>query len=254
MSEELPITILDNEQIVVLQAQLGEWDNLNHLIVCKKTSQAVIIDPFEAKYWFNICENRGYNLSQAWLTHSHWDHAKGIENCLEIGGGNFRVFLHQNEMQRGWEGPHTDLLEQPVHTPASLMVGELEFLAHLTPGHTPGHLTFLGHGIVVSGDCLFLGRCGRTDLFGGDVNLQRETLRYLKHELSKISQDSIVLPGHLYALENGEKPSMMTVADLLNSNQALLAVDDDSAWNSLDFLAFDDSLAEKARRQRAMQS
>jgi hypothetical protein len=43
----------------------------------------------------------------------------------------------------------------------------------------------------------------------------------------------------------------MDVGTLLLSNSAILAIDDDQAWNSLDFLAFDDSMAEKAKRQRA---
>jgi hypothetical protein len=46
----------------------------------------------------------------------------------------------------------------------------------------------------------------------------------------------------------------MRVEDLLRSNSALLAVDDDRKWNSLDFLSFDDSMAEKARRQTAKRS
>ena len=64
----------------------------------------------------------------------------------------------------------------------------------------------------------------------------------------------MVLPGHQYKLEDGSNPTSLTVAELLINNLAIKAVDNDEDWNSLDFLSFEDSLAEKARRQRAMQS
>ena len=52
--------ILETEKMLVLQAQLGDWDNLTHLLVCKKTNKAVIIDPFFSDYWSNLCkENTG---------------------------------------------------------------------------------------------------------------------------------------------------------------------------------------------------
>jgi hypothetical protein len=73
----------------------------------------------------------------------------------------------------------------------------------------------------------------------------------LREILTTLNSSDIVLPGHQYALEDGTLPSIMDVGTLLLSNSAILAVDDDQVWNSLDFLAFDDSMAEKAKRQRA---
>ena len=63
--------------------------------------------------------------------------------------------------------------------------------------------------------------------------------------------DWLVLPGHQYQLSNGSNPTYITVEELLSTNEALIALDDDSKWNTLDFLSFDDSLAEKARREKA---
>lgn len=254
MPNHSPKVILDNDEIIVLQAQLGEWDNLNHLLICKKTKDAVIVDPFDGKYWHDICNNNGWKLCSAWLTHSHWDHTKGIEQAQQIGGEGFKIFIHQNEKERGWEGPHTNLFTCAEMAYEQVKVGQLIFQAHCTPGHTPGHTTFIGNGLVISGDCLFLGRCGRCDLFGGSADKQRQTLRYLKRVLTTLESDDIVLPGHQYALKDGTLPTTMKVEELLLSNSALLAVDDDRAWSSLDFLAFDDSMAKKAKRQRAKRS
>ena len=88
--------ILENEKMLVLQAQLGEWDNLNHLLVCKETKKAVIVDPFFADYWSNICSENGWDLEQVWLTHSHWDHAKGVYGLQEK-----QVWVHENESFTG---------------------------------------------------------------------------------------------------------------------------------------------------------
>lgn len=254
MSIQTAKVVLDNEQIIVLQAQLGQWDNLNHLLVCKKSKEAVIVDPFDGKYWHDVCNNNGWKLSCAWLTHSHWDHTKGVEQAQQLGGKNFKIFIHEKEKLRGWSGPHSDLLTCSELNYQMLHIGQLQFEAHCTPGHTPGHTTFIGHGMVISGDCLFLGRCGRCDLLGGSEVAQRQTLRYLKDKLGQLDSTDIVLPGHQYPLPDGTLPTLMNVKDLLLTNDALLAVDDDAAWNSLDFLAFDDSMAQKAKRQAAQRT
>jgi glyoxylase-like metal-dependent hydrolase (beta-lactamase superfamily II) len=112
-------------------------------------------------------------------------------------------------------------------------------------------MTFIGEGVVISGDCMFLGRCGRTDLFGGDVVAQRKSLFHLRNRLRDLPNDWLVLPGHQYQLSDGTNPTYITVEELLSDNEALNALDSDDAWESLDFLAFNDSLAEKARREKA---
>ena len=88
-------------------------------------------------------------------------------------------------------------------------------------------------------------------MFGGDVDAQRKSLIHLRQRLNDLPNDWLVLPGHQYQLSDGSNPTYITVEQLLNDNEALAALDDDEAWNALDFLSFDDSLAEKARREKA---
>ena len=241
--------IFETEKITVYQAQLGDWDNLNHLLVCKETGKAVVVDPFSANYWLNFCNENKLHLEQVWLTHTHWDHSKGVE-----GLQHKQVWVHVDESKRGWDGPSNREWRNEANSFVPQDIGNLKFEAHCTPGHTPGHMTFIGEGVVISGDCLFLGRCGRTDLFGGSIDAQRESLHHLRNALSEIPSGWIVLPGHQYELPDGSNPTHITVGDLLRDNEALAAIDDDERWNSLDFLSFDDNLAEKARRQKAMLS
>ena len=87
-------TILETEKMIVLQAQLGDWDNLNHLVVCKNTKTAVIVDPFLSDYWQEVSLNNYWELSQVWLTQSHWDHAKGVD-----GLSDKQVWVHSFEAE-----------------------------------------------------------------------------------------------------------------------------------------------------------
>ena len=242
-------TILETEKMIVLQAQLGDWDNLNHLLVCKKSETAVIVDPFSSVYWLEVCQKNNWELSQVWLTHSHWDHAKGVD-----GLSDKQVWVHSLEAKRGWDGPSNNEWNHDANSHVLHTIGELKFEVHCTPGHTPGHVTFIGEGVVISGDCMFLGSCGRTDLFGGDVDAQKKSLFHLRNRLQQIPSEWYVLPGHQYPLSDGNNPTYITVEKLLAQNEALLALDNDDDWDGLDFLAFDDNMAEKARRERARNS
>lgn len=248
-----PVTeLMPCEEMFVLQAQLGEWDNLNHLLVCNATAKAVLIDPFSAEFWVEQAKARGFEITTVALTHSHWDHTKGVERLLELSPAT-SVLVHERESLRGWRGPDTARWNHPPLTSVPLEVGELSFEVHCTPGHTPGHVTLIGHGAVVSGDCLFLGRCGRTDLFGGDMRMMWESQMHLNDILSELPSDWLVLPGHQYALEDGSNPTHITVGELLLENPAI-AKQSFQQFSRLDFLGFEDSLAEKARREQARAS
>ncbi len=239
--------ILSGNGMTVIQAQLGEWDNLNHLLVCEKTGDACIVDPFSGEHWLATCKENGWNLKSALLTHSHWDHTMGVQALFDTG---VEIWLHQDEEKRGWAGPDTDRFTHSALSSTTFKVGELEFEVHCTPGHSPGHITIIGNGVVISGDCLFLGRCGRTDLFGGNLEEMHQSLVYLKALLQDLPVDWLVLPGHQYSVSDGSIPTFLSVSELLNSNEALIAAGNKEEFHALEFLAFDDSLAEKARRKR----
>ena len=60
----------------------------------------MIVDPFFSEYWLNVCFRNNWELLQVWLTHSHWDHSKGVE-----GLSDKQVWVHTFEKERGWDGP-----------------------------------------------------------------------------------------------------------------------------------------------------
>jgi glyoxylase-like metal-dependent hydrolase (beta-lactamase superfamily II) len=78
-------SILSGNGMTVIQAQLGEWDNLNHLLVCEKTGEACIVDPLSGEHWLTTCKEHGWNLKSALLTHSHWDHTMGVQALFDAG-------------------------------------------------------------------------------------------------------------------------------------------------------------------------
>lgn len=249
-----PSLVLETDKLLLFQQELGEWDNLNHLIICKSSSQACIIDPFDGQYWYDFCQKQGVTLTDIWLTHTHWDHIKGVSELFSILGNSLNLRCHNLEQERGYQSNHATWWDHDEFSVTKETFGALEFSIYCTPGHTPGHVTVIGNGLVITGDCLFLGSCGRTDLFGGDPEKQRKSVIYLKEILQSLTGNYVVLPGHRYELSDGSKPTYSQLGDFLQVNQAINTAHDKSLWDQLPFLAFDDNMAEQARRQRAKQS
>jgi glyoxylase-like metal-dependent hydrolase (beta-lactamase superfamily II) len=74
-----------------------------------------------------------------------------------------------------------------------LTLGGLEFAVLHVPGHTPGHVAFVGHGVAVVGDALFAGSIGRTDLPGGDTE---SLLTSIREKLLTLPDETVVYSGH----------------------------------------------------------
>ena len=98
-----PMMVFETDNITVFQQQLGEWDNLNHLLICNSTNKACVIDPFDGRYWYEFCQSKGYTLTEIWLTHSHWDHTKGVEELIQLYSNNVAVRCHFLEQERGYQ-------------------------------------------------------------------------------------------------------------------------------------------------------
>ncbi len=232
-------------ELTVLQAQLGEWGNLNYVLICNATKNAILIDPFSGEFWSQHLMQRNLKTITIVLTHSHWDHTKGVNKFLKLNPKT-EILIHQLEYERGWEGLETESWTHPPNTFVNFNVGNLNFEVHCTPGHSPGHITLIGHGIVISGDCLFLGRCGRTDLFGGNKYSMWESQMHLFLRLKKLPKEWIVFPGHQYPLNNGENPTYLPLGSVLKNNPAIQKQSFND-FAKLNFLEFDDELSKKAK-------
>jgi glyoxylase-like metal-dependent hydrolase (beta-lactamase superfamily II) len=142
-------------------------------------------------------------LIGALVTHTHQDHVggslaswgmpgriPGVEELLARVPA--RVYVHKAEREF-LPGLGSDLVKVDNHD--TLDVGRLRLTFLHTPGHTPGSQCFLIDGRLISGDTLFIGSCGRTDLPGSDP---REMYYSLTQRLGALPDDTTLFPGHNY--------------------------------------------------------
>lgn len=176
------------------QIRIG-FDNFTYVISCPVQKKAAIVDPgFDATKILRILQAKGLHLDCIILTHYHCDHTAETKH-LKKHHPNAQVVASKEDGQK--------LPIQPdvfVSQGSQLRVGNVVLSFLLTPGHTPGGICIIvDQEALVTGDTLFIGDCGRTDLPGG--NLQ-EMFRSLQEKILPLPDELIVYPGHDY----GEKP------------------------------------------------
>jgi glyoxylase-like metal-dependent hydrolase (beta-lactamase superfamily II) len=181
--------------------------NFVYLIGDRETGEAVAIDPaYDIDGILQVLAEDDMRLTGVLATHYHADHVggdmmgysiEGVHELLERTHVPVHVQTEEGELVR----KVTDLESSDLVLHASgdiVMVGDIPIELIHTPGHTPGSQCFMLDGALVSGDTLFLEGCGRTDLPGGDPLALYDSLT---NKLSKVPDDSILFPGHLYSAE-----------------------------------------------------
>lgn len=173
--------------MLVKQIPVGMMDVFSYLVGCEITKKAVVIDPGgDADRIAAIARDEGLIIEYIFNTHNHGDHTSGNARLRELTGAS--VVMHKLDADAYGE---VDIIldkEKIFH------VGEITFEIFHTPGHTPGGICFYTGGQLFTGDTLFVGDSGRTDLPGGD----RHTLGASIRSLMKLPGDTIVWPGHDY--------------------------------------------------------
>jgi len=173
------------------------------LLADREAGQAVIIDPGqEADLFLRRLDTEGLALEAVWLTHAHLDHILGLSDVVERTG--VAVHLHPAdrplydgvEEQGAWLGVRAKRPPPPQHELAhgdTVSVGGLSFEVRHVPGHSPGSVAFVGHGVAIVGDALFAGSVGRVDLPGGDG---ATLLASIRDELMTLPDETVVYSGH----------------------------------------------------------
>lgn len=143
-----------------------------------------------------------WTLTAIWLTHAHIDHVAGVADVK--AAVDVPILLHPADRPLydnvEAQGMMFGLrLEQPPPPDGALAegqtvsVGGCRFDVIHTPGHSPGSVSFIGHGLAIAGDVLFAGSIGRTDIPGGDT---RTLLDSIRKKLFALPNDTRVLSGH----------------------------------------------------------
>ena len=175
------------------------------LIGCLDTGAAVLIDPGgHVAELLAIASQQGLTVEQIWLTHAHIDHVAGIADAVQATRASlalhpldrplYEAVGEQAEMF-GVDVPTLPTPSRWLETDDVMTLGQLRARVLHVPGHAPGHVAFwfADPGIVVSGDCLFAGSIGRTDLPGGSYDVLIQSIRNV---LLPLGEEVTVLPGH----------------------------------------------------------
>ncbi len=194
-------------ELTILTRTLGMVDTNAYIVGDRATGQAILIDPVDdAPLLLKTAADAGFEIALILATHAHFDHVLASAELKQLTGAPFVLHTEAAPMLRGL--PEQGLMFfgsplPPAAEPDRLITSESEIIELgairlqplYTPGHAPGHLAFFmpSHKLVFSGDALFAGSIGRTDLPGGDTQLLLDSI---SKKLLTLDDDVRVLPGH----------------------------------------------------------
>ena len=164
----------------------------NTFLLVTDAGHAVAIDPAaDASLYEQALEQTGAKLTHILCTHGHYDHVGAVKQLKEKWG--CKVYLDPADAKGNSSLPMTESDSGYVDG-GEIKVDELTFKTWHTPGHTPGSWVILCGDMFFTGDTLFHGSIGRTDLPGGSMIQMEESLQKLL-ELP-VPDKARVLPGH----------------------------------------------------------
>jgi glyoxylase-like metal-dependent hydrolase (beta-lactamase superfamily II) len=185
--------------LYIKQVETGLMRNFNYLIGDPATHECVYVDPaWETDRLLNIAKVEGFRITKILLTHNHFDHIEGVEAVVAATGAEVCIHKDDERPLKKGTGKLISLTDGQ-----ELRIGNLPVTALGTPGHTPGSTCYLvkdpetGLDHLFTGDTLFQGNCGRSDLPGGDPKVLFKSLGRLKH----LDPATKVYPGHDYGIK-----------------------------------------------------
>ncbi|MGQ9507335.1 MAG: MBL fold metallo-hydrolase [Candidatus Bathycorpusculaceae bacterium] len=165
-------------------------DNFSYIIGDETTKEAAVVDPsFNAEILARLLREKNFRLKYIINTHGHSDHTAGNEEMKRVFDA--KIVAHKSStIKKDISAEDGDFL----------MVGKIPIKIIHTPGHTADGICLLVNDkLLLTGDTLFVGECGRTDLPGGN---SEEMYNSLFNKLMKLDDEIKVYPGHDY----GPKP------------------------------------------------
>ena len=177
----------------------------NYLVYDNESKEAILIDCSDyVQEIIDVVKNENLNVKYILLTHGHFDHVLGINSMKEtlrtkayVHHGDEEQVAHTSEIMMMFGLPfNLDVnpkLDGTLKDAGTLSIGSNEIKVLETPGHTEGCVCYLINDVLFSGDTLFQGSVGRTDLPGGDFSQLRHSI---KDVLFKLDENITVFPGH----------------------------------------------------------
>lgn len=191
--------------MVVHQIKVGKMAVFCYLIGDEDSKTCALVDPaFETEKVLMKAEKEGYQVTHVINTHGHSDHTSGNADIIHQTGA--ALLIHKLDSVRltkvlhkafsrilGGKGspPPDRLLEQGD----VVEIGNTTLTVIHSPGHTPGSICLYSPGHIFTGDTLFVGAVGRTDLPGGS---HRQLVSSIRKNIYSLPGDTIMWPGHDY--------------------------------------------------------
>lgn len=199
------------DPVIIKQIPVGAFEVFTYIVACAETREAVVIDPAGASERLSeILTQEGFKARYLLNTHGHADHVLANESLRDLL--NVPVCMHeadvlffsrkdvQDKISKELGLSFTAAVDQALKDGDTLGVGSLRIQVLHTPGHTPGSVCFLVEGNLFTGDTLFVGAAGRTDLTGGSLETLIDSI---EKKILPLPGETVIWPGHDY----GDTPS-----------------------------------------------
>jgi len=203
---------------------LGTYENSIHFIFDHESKTCAIIDPaWHADLFINYAEEKGYKITDIWLTHWHGDHTNAADEIAQKTGAKITAGI--NEL------PYLDIKHDltTVNDDDVISLGGTTARIINTPGHTAGGICYLLDGHIVAGDTLFVYGAGHCSLPGASISELYDSMQKLK----KVDDNVMLHCGHDYGCKINT-----TMAEQKSGN-AYLLLDSEA-----DFVRFVDGMSQ----------
>lgn len=194
---------------------VGALETNCYLVYCTESLECAIVDPgAEAQKIFHLITKKSLNPVVLLNTHGHIDHIganKDIKErfniplCIHALDKSMLENVQQLELSFFLGAKESPSPDKYLEDGDMVKLGKSSLQVIHTPGHSPGSVSFLGDGFILSGDTLFYGGVGRADLPGGSWD---ELERSIKNKILTLPDETIVLPGHGPATSVGQERNL----------------------------------------------
>ncbi len=171
---------------------LGAYQTNCYLLWGENAQECVVIDPGDqGQKVLDEAESLGKKIAAILLTHGHFDHVGAVREIARATHCDVYLCAEDTAMPEYMTAGKLYYTHTYQNADTVTAAG-LSFSVLHTPGHTPGSVCLIAENYLFSGDTLFAGSCGRTDLPGGDWATITQSLNRLKN----LQTDYVVCPGH----------------------------------------------------------
>lgn len=176
----------------LLHLNVGRLQTNCYVVWAQGSQTCAVIDPGdEAERIIQNVEQKGLTVEAVLLTHGHFDHVGGVKKLHQLT--NCKVYMNIKELALPEQLTAGSLFYTHTYTQGdTVTAGGVTFRVLETPGHSEGSVCLLCDQTIFSGDTLFAGSCGRTDLPTGSWSTINRSLR----QLAQLPGEYTVYPGH----------------------------------------------------------